>query len=76
MGFDPACPFAEFPTAVGGGTTTYYSDYYYRNTGQRIALLGGVWFYVAGSGLSFWNLDVSSSSTFIYVGGRLLKTPL
>jgi hypothetical protein len=76
MGFDPACPFAEFPTAVGGGTTTYYSDYYYRNTGQRIALLGGFWSYGASAGLSFWPLDVASSFASVALGGRLLKTPL
>lgn len=54
MGLDSACPFAEFPTAVGGGTTTYYSDYFYQTTGQRIALLGGGWAYGTYAGLSFW----------------------
>jgi hypothetical protein len=76
MGFDPACPFAEFPTAVGGGTTTYYSDYYYRDTGQRIALLGGLWVDGATAGLSCWYLSDYSSYTSIAFGGRLLKTAL
>jgi hypothetical protein len=39
-GFDPDRPFAALPSATGGVSTIYYSDYYYQNTGQRIAMLG------------------------------------
>lgn len=76
MGYDPANPFAEFPTSVGGGTTTYYSDYYYRDAGNRIALFGGHWTYGASAGLSAWYLYSSSAYTYIALGGRLLKKPL
>jgi hypothetical protein len=76
MGLDPACPFAEFPTAVGGASTTYYSDYYYRNPGQRIALLGGGWYHGTDAGLSCWYLCDNSFIAYIAVGGRLLKTAL
>src|SRR5690606_5229752 len=35
MGWDSAHPYAEFPVAVRGSATTYYSDYYYQATGPR-----------------------------------------
>lgn len=77
MGFDQNYPFAEFPTvSTGGGTTTYYSDNYYQNTGQRIALFGGNWLRGAGAGLSGWSLSGASSLAGVDVGGRLLKKPL
>lgn len=75
MGWDPAHPYAEFPVAVGGSATTYYSDYYYQNTGQRIALVGGSWINGSRGGPSFWNLNSSSSYAYVALGGRLLKTP-
>ena len=76
MGFDVANPFAEFPITLGGASNTYYADYYYRATGQRIALLGGYWFDGASAGLSFWYLSGASSSANVAIGGRLLRTPL
>lgn len=76
MGFDANFPFAAFATAVGGSPTTYYSDYYYQDVGQRIALLGGHWYYGASAGLSSWYLNNASSTTSLIVGGRLLKKPL
>lgn len=76
MGFDAALPFAAFPVALGGASTTYYADYYYRNTGQRIARVGGGWGDGSGAGPSCWALDGSSSGAHVAVGGRLLKKPL
>lgn len=76
FGFDHRNPFAEFTTSVGGGATTYYSDYYYQNEGQRIARFGGLWHYGSYAGLSIWNLYNASSHTIVSLGGRLLKKPL
>jgi hypothetical protein len=76
MGWDPAHPYAEFPVAVGGSATTYYSDNYYPNTGQRIALVGGSWYLGSFGGPSFWSLTYSSSSANVFLGGRLVKKPL
>ena len=75
-GFDKLYPFAEFPKEVGGDSTTYYSDYYYQATGQRIALVGGSWIYGSDDGLSFWDLHNSSAGAYADVGGRLLKKAL
>jgi hypothetical protein len=76
MGFDPANPFMELPKTVDGGSTTYYSDYYYRNTGQRIALFGGSWSDGSNAGLFFWYLSYASSGTYVHFGGRLLRKAL
>lgn len=76
IGFDPDFPFAQFPVDNAGGDDTYYSDYYYQNTGQRVALFGGRWLYGAAAGLSYWYLYGSSSLADVDIGGRLLKKPL
>ena len=76
LGFDHRNPFAEFTTSVGGGATTYYSDYYRQNEGQRIARFGGDWYHGSHAGLSYWTLHDASSHTNVYFGGRLLKKPL
>ena len=78
MGYDPALPFVEFPVELGAGAgaSTYYSDYYYQTTGQRIALLGGPWNYGLTAGPSSWALHSSSALASVTFGGRLLKKPL
>ena len=76
MGFDKGYQFAEIPVSVRGSGSTYYSDYYYQATGQRIALFGGRWTYGSNAGLSCWSLDNSSDLAHSTVGARLLKKAL
>ena len=76
MGHDPAHPYAAFPTTVGGSSTTYYGDYYYQATGQRIALLGGYWNSGTAAGLFCWDLRYSSSAAAPAFGGRLVRKAL
>lgn len=76
MGYDPAHPYAAFPITVGGSSTTYYGDYYYQNTGQCVARLGGAWATGTNVGLFYWDLYGSSSYTSLALGGRLIKKPL
>ena len=73
MGFDPANPFAEFPTAVGGSTSTFYSDNYWQAAGQRVAFVGGHWSVGANAGVSFWSLINASSDSGVNIGGRLVR---
>lgn len=76
MGFDPENPYAQFPVAVGGSSSKYYSDYYYQSIGQRVALVGGRWSRGSRAGPSYWHLSFSASNAYVYCGGRLLKKPL
>ena len=76
MGWDAVNPHVALPITVGGSTTTYYSDYYYQDVGQRIALFGGAWHYGTFAGLFFWHLSYASSGASITLGGRLLKKAL
>ncbi len=76
IGFDPDYPFAGLPVEVGGSSSTYYSDYYYQNTGQRVARVGGYWYVGLTAGPSCWALNTSASTSHVYIGGRLLKKAL
>ena len=74
-GYDANYPFASLPTEAQA-SNGYYSDYYYQDAGQRIALFGGSWDAGAYAGLSYWYLAINSSLATLNVGGRLLKKPL
>lgn len=75
MGYDENYPEAQFPIAVGAGSSTGYADYYYQNTGLRGALFGGDATGGAGAGLSCWLLGYSPSVAYWFLGGRLLFKP-
>ena len=75
MGYDENYPEAQFPIAVGAGSSTGYADYYYQNTGLRGAFFGGGAAYGAFAGLSFWDLGNSPSYANWVLGGRLLFKP-
>lgn len=76
LGLDKERPFVNMATGVGAGSTTYYSDYYYQNTGQRVARVGGYWYNGSNAGLWYWTLNDSSGVAGVTVGGRLLKKAL
>jgi hypothetical protein len=71
MGYDPAYPYAQLPIITSGSDSTYYSDYYYQATGQRIAFLGGRWGSGTYAGAFYWHLSNASSSANIGFSGRL-----
>ena len=75
MGYDENYPEAQFPIAVGAGSSTGYADYYYQNTGLRGAFFGGNAASDAGAGLSSWYLHFSPSAALWYLGGRLMYKP-
>jgi hypothetical protein len=76
LGYDPSHPYARFPISVGAVGDSQYKDYYYQSTGQRVARVGGSWSLGSTAGLFSWNLDASSSSAHVTLGGRLLKKAL
>lgn len=72
LGLDVDEPFFRFPTEIGGGTSTYMCDYYWQNTGNRVALVGGDFSYGASDGLWCWSLYSPSSFAYWYIGCRVL----
>lgn len=72
LGLDVDEPFFRFPTAIGGGTSTYMCDYYWQNTGNRVARVGGHFGGGAGGGLWCWGLGGASSIAGWGVGARVL----
>lgn len=72
LGLDVDEPFFRFPTEIGGGTSTYMCDYYWQNTGNRVALVGGHFYYGALDGLWSWGFGDTSSGASWHVGARVL----
>ena len=75
MGYDENYPEAQFPIAVGAGSSTGYADYYYQNTGLRGAFFGGHATSGADAGLFFWSLPYAPSYAYWSLGGRLMYKP-
>lgn len=73
LGFDINHPLIQFPTEIGGSTTTGTSDYYYQEAGNRAARVGGGVTSGASAGLWCWGLSGTSSSAFWSCGARVLK---
>lgn len=60
------------PTYVGGGSeTTYYADYYYQNTGNRILLRSGGSDVGSYCGVFYSNASYGSSYSYSAFGSRL-----
>ena len=59
------------PSAVGGSSSTYITDYYYQDTGWRVARLGGVAADGGRAGFFYWRLNSSSSDVTVTIGGRV-----
>ena len=74
LGYDENNPLISLTTeASGGSDSTNMCDYYYCNSGNRIALVGGYMSTAANAGLWYWNLSSTSSGTNSYIGSRLLR---
>ena len=74
-------PFAKNPllgyaSAIGAGTTTHYSDYYYVNNTGTVLFCGGGWNYGASAGLWLWDGSYTASGAHSSIGGRLCYKPL
>jgi hypothetical protein len=75
LGYDDRFPFARLPIEVGAGSTTYYADYYYQNSGDRTLLVGGSWYYSSDAGLTVWFAIYALSNAGSNVGFRLSYRP-
>jgi len=61
------------PASLGGGSTTYITDFYYQNIGWRVAVLGGAAYSGAFAGVAYWYLNFSSGYRDRDFGGRLCR---
>lgn len=60
------------PTFVSGGSdTTYYADYYYQNTGNRVLLRSGHSDLGSCCGVFYSDADSGSSNSYSAIGSRL-----
>ena len=71
----------NMPTEVGGGSTTYFADYFYTNiptsgTAMRGVLFGGRANSGASAGLSYAYTSYAASATYTYFGSRLCFIPV
>ena len=59
------------PTEIGGSDSTYYADYYWHNTGNRIVLRSGASGYGSLCGVFLANAGDASSASWPNFGSRL-----
>ncbi len=62
---------AYLPDGIGGSSSTYWTDFYFQNTGLRVALFGGSASVVLTAGAFCWNLVFGASFLDRSSGARL-----
>ena len=79
FGYDPDYDWLFIPSEVGNSASSSVpvGDYYYQNTGYRVAILGGSWHASTSSryGAFYWDLDYTASHRYRSIGGRLAYVP-
>ncbi len=75
LGLSSFAPYAFFPSAVYGSSSTYISDYYYKASRWRALYVGGSWSNELYAGLFYFDASYSSSGSSSYIGARLLYHP-
>ena len=70
FGYDPEWPEIEICTAVGGGSTTYFCDYYWQSEGGEVVVSGGNVSNGAYAGPFFRYCSDGSGFSYWYIGGR------
>ena len=61
---------SSLPISLNGSSSSYYCDYYYQNTGDRIARVAGTWFDDSQAGLAYWTLFNSAADSNRHIGSR------
>lgn len=74
FGYNSTYDWLFLPAEVGSSTPAI-ADYFYQNTGNRIARLGGAWNLGSNAGLFCWILGNDSSNSSTYIGSRLMFIP-
>ena len=73
MGYDYNHPAVALPVELNASASAGYCDYYYQNSGNRIALVGGAFYHGTYTGFFCWTLGDTSGNAHVSLGGRLLK---
>lgn len=75
LGFDEKNPDIALPIEIGGGagSSSGMCDFYTSSEGNRVARVGGHFYYGAYVGLWCWYCGDSSASSYLLCGARLLK---
>ena len=74
LGYDKNNPLIVLPIVANGSNSTHIPDYYWQNSGNRIARVGGTWNYGSQTGLWCWSGSMASQETYGHSGARLLIT--
>ncbi len=74
LGYDVNHSLISFPLEVGGKENTYIPDSYYRSSGNRIVMVGGLGNRDSQAGLWCWDCNNPSSIVGDYISARLIKT--
>lgn len=72
LGYDASEPMAAITSEVGGDSVTYYSDYYYQNSGERVPFRGGHVISGGYAGPFYWGCGGGWSNAGWTIGGRPL----
>ena len=77
LGIDESKPFVRLTDTMGGGTSTYYGDYYWKgdSAGARAVLFGGSANNSSSAGLSCFYVYNAPSYRDVYFRSRLSLTP-
>ena len=74
LGYDPNNPLISFPISSSNANgNTGISDYYYQNSGNYMALVGGHMANENWAGMWYWAVDSASSKTDVRWTSRLIK---
>ena len=75
LGYDEKNPDIALPIEIGGGagSSSGMCDSYYSETGNRVARVGGYFYYGTVAGLWLWYCSNTSTSSGLNSGARLLK---
>lgn len=75
LGFDEKNPDIALPIEIGGGagSSSGMCDFYYSSEGNRVARVGGSFLNGSSAGLWYWFCNISSVTSILDCGARLLK---
>ncbi|MGN0706562.1 MAG: phage tail protein [Faecalibacterium sp.] len=72
LGYDPSEPMAGIISEAGGDSSTFYADYYWQNSGERVPYRGGNVYSGGNAGPFCWSCYDAWSTSYWVIGGRPL----